>query len=44
MIEADAATTKGIIGEGDALSTVGLIIRWEVVQQVSLRDVVILWP
>ena len=44
MIEADAQSTRGLIGEGDAISTVGLIIRWEVLQQVTLKDVVVLWP
>lgn len=43
-MEADAKTTKGLLGDADTRSTVGLNVTWEIVIQVTMKDVVILWP
>jgi len=43
-MEGDAKTTRGLLGSADSRTTAGLIIIWEVVVQVTMKDVVILWP
>ncbi|HLE19473.1 MAG TPA: hypothetical protein VI728_14450 [Syntrophales bacterium] len=43
-MEADAITTLGSLGGADSQTTLGLVIAWETVVQVTMKDVVILWP
>lgn len=43
-MEADALTTIGLIPDADSRTTAGLVIVWEVVAEVTMRNVVILWP
>ena len=42
--EAEAKITRGLLGGADSLTTAGLVITWEVVAAVTMKDVVILWP
>lgn len=43
-MEADAKTTRGLSGDAESRTTAGLVITWEVVREVTMKDVVILWP